>query len=493
MASHLLLRLPAPPPLLLHFPQRRVTLPQSRVSPTAPLLGARLVFSPASAVRPARARGSSIGGAGEDDSDGEVDGAPRLVGEDSAAFRLGDQRVASWVYFGGILAVVLWGLNVLWIDPSTGVGTRFLEAVAAVSDNHEVTMLLLTIIFAVVHSGMASLRETGEKIIGERAYRIMFAGISLPLAVSTVVYFINHRYDGIQLWQVQGISGIHELVWLSSFISFFFLYPSTFNLLEVAAVDKPKFHMWETGIMRITRHPQVIWCLAHTLWIGNSVAVAASVGLIGHHLFGVWNGDRRLASRYGEAFEVLKKRTSVIPFAAVIDGRQKLPKDYYREFIRDRSRERSGKGKKKLISRRRLPEPLAASSRAPAGPPGAAASSERSPAGAAPPTPPPPHARPTLALPRCCRLLAAAGEPGLPSAGAFSTAAAASSRAASGDLGSPSASSSSRAPARELWWVTALRSIDSRLRHREATIQSRRDGMGSQLKGALAAATIGRT
>lgn len=48
-------------------------------------------------------------------------------------------------------------------------------------------MLLLTIIFAVVHSGMASLRETGEKIIGERAYRIMFAGISLPLAVSTVV------------------------------------------------------------------------------------------------------------------------------------------------------------------------------------------------------------------------------------------------------------------------------------------------------------------
>lgn len=299
----------------------------------------RVLSSPP--VRPARARGSSIGEAGED-SEGEEDGeAGReggLVGEDSAAFRLGDQRVASWVYFSGILAAVLWGLNVLWIDPGTGVGTRFLDAVAAVSDSHEVVMLLLTIIFAIIHSGMASLRETGEKIIGERVYRVLFAGISLPLAVSTVVYFINHRYDGIQLWQVQGISGIHELVWLSSFISFFLLYPSTFNLLEVAAVDKPKLHMWETGIMRITRHPQmvgqVIWCLAHTLWIGNSVAVAASVGLIGHHLFGVWNGDRRLASRYGEAFEVLKKRTSVMPFAAIVDGRQKLPKDYYKEFIR---------------------------------------------------------------------------------------------------------------------------------------------------------------
>lgn len=51
----------------------------------------------------------------------------------------------------------------------------------------QVVLLLLTLIFALVHSGMASLRETGEKIIGERAYRVLFAGISLPLAVSTIV------------------------------------------------------------------------------------------------------------------------------------------------------------------------------------------------------------------------------------------------------------------------------------------------------------------
>lgn len=71
------------------------------------------------------------------------------------------------------------------------------------------------------------------------------------------MYFINHRYDGLQLWQLQTVPGVHQMVWISNFISFFFLYPSTFNLLEVAAVDKPKMHLWETGIMRITRHPQV--------------------------------------------------------------------------------------------------------------------------------------------------------------------------------------------------------------------------------------------
>ncbi|GAA0172496.1 isomerase [Lithospermum erythrorhizon] len=261
-----------------------------------------------------------------------------LVGEDSAEFEFSKQKIESWVYFGGVLGVVLFVLNFVWIDNSTGFGKSFIDAVSSLTDSPEVVMLSLILIFAIVHSGLASLRDGGEKLIGERAYRVLFAGVSLPLAVSTIVYFINHRYDGMQLWQLQGVPGLHQFVWLFNFISFFFLYPSTFNLLEVAAVDKPKMHLWETGIMRITRHPQmvgqVMWCLAHTLWIGNSVAVAASVGLIGHHLFGAWNGDRRLGVRYGKAFEAVESRTSIIPFAAILDGRQKLPKDYYKEFIR---------------------------------------------------------------------------------------------------------------------------------------------------------------
>lgn len=271
------------------------------------------------------------------EGEAEVSDEP-LVGEDSAAFDLGKQKIKSWLYFTGILGVVLAVLDVAWIDDSTGLGKPFVDAVSSISESPEVVMLILILIFATVHSGLASVRDAGESLIGERAFRVLFAGTSLPLAVTTVVYFINHRYDGVQLWQLQGLPGLHELIWLSNFISFFFLYPSTFNLLEVAAVDKPKMHLWETGIMRITRHPQmvgqVLWCLAHTIWIGNSVTMVASVGLIAHHLFGVWNGDRRLGIRYGEAFEAVKSRTSIVPFAAILDGRQKLPSDYYKEFIR---------------------------------------------------------------------------------------------------------------------------------------------------------------
>ncbi|KAL5097379.1 hypothetical protein RYX36_001706 [Vicia faba] len=63
---------------------------------------------------------------------------------------------------------------------------------------------------------------------------------------------------------------------------------------------------------------QVMWFLGHTVWIGNYVAVAASFALIAHHLLGVWNGDRKLSERYEEDFE---GRTSVVPFAEILDGR----------------------------------------------------------------------------------------------------------------------------------------------------------------------------
>jgi uncharacterized membrane protein len=196
-------------------------------------------------------------------------------------------------------------------------------------------MLSLLLGFAIAHSGLAALRSWAETKIGPRPYRILFALVSLPLAVVLIIYFFNHRYDGIQLWQVQGIAGVKPLVWGLSAISFLFLYPSTFNLLEVAAVAKPQVHLHETGIIRITRHPQmvgqVIWCIAHTLWIGTSFMVVTSMGLILHHCFGVWHGDRRLQARFGEAFEKLKSRTSVIPFLAILEERQTLE---IREFFR---------------------------------------------------------------------------------------------------------------------------------------------------------------
>ena len=189
--------------------------------------------------------------------------------------------------------------------------------------------------FAFLHSGLAALRPWSESLIGARLYRVFFALVSIPSATGLIIYFFNHRYDGINLWQVQDIPGVKPLVWSLSALSFLFLYPATFNLLEIAAVTKPQVHLYESGIIRITRHPQmvgqVIWCVAHTLWIGSSFTLLTSIGLIAHHLFAVWHGDRRLYQRYGDAFSKVKERTSVIPFLAIWEGRQTL---IWSEFLR---------------------------------------------------------------------------------------------------------------------------------------------------------------
>jgi uncharacterized membrane protein len=201
--------------------------------------------------------------------------------------------------------------------------------------NSHFIIFAMLLIFAIAHSGLAALRPLGEKYIGARLYRVLFALVSLPLATTLIIYFFNHRYDGVQLWQLQGIPYIKWLVWGLSAISFFFLFPATFNLLEIAAIQKPEIHLYETGIIRITRHPQmigqVIWCIGHTIWIGSSFMVVTSLGLILHHLFGVWHGDRRWGQRYGADYEAIKARTSIIPFLAIIQGKNTLE---WAEFLR---------------------------------------------------------------------------------------------------------------------------------------------------------------
>ena len=204
-------------------------------------------------------------------------------------------------------------------------------------ETHKTSLLILglILIFAVIHSGGAALRSRAEDLMGPRLWRLCFVSLSLPSAVILISYFLAHRYDGIRLWNVQGNNYVFFLVWTLTAISFLFLYPATYNLLEIPSVLKPQVRIYGTGIMRITRHPQaigqIIWCLAHTLWIGTSFTFITSLGLISHHLFAIWHGDKRLEIKFGEEFYKFKESTSIIPFVAVFDGRQQIK---FKEFLK---------------------------------------------------------------------------------------------------------------------------------------------------------------
>ena len=198
-----------------------------------------------------------------------------------------------------------------------------------------IVVFILIIIFAIIHSGGAALRNKAELIMGPRLWRLVFVSLSLPSAIILIGYFLTHRYDGIRLWNLQGNSFVFYIVWVLTAISFIFLYPATYNLLEIPSVQKPKVRIYSTGIMRVTRHPQaigqIIWCIAHSLWIGTSFTLVTSFGLICHHLFAIWHGDKRLEFKFGEDFYKFRESTSVIPFLAIIEGRQVFK---FREYFK---------------------------------------------------------------------------------------------------------------------------------------------------------------
>ena len=187
-----------------------------------------------------------------------------MVGEDAGAYDFADESwgalgESGWLTFFAAVATILTAVAVLWIYPPTGYGddfVNFLETDVAHGNPHLVT-LAFGIIFPIVHSGLASLRPLGEKVVGARIWRVIFAFPSLCLAFSWIVYFISHAHDGIQFYDIRSIGWVHSLAWVTNFLSFLFLYPSVYNLKEVAAVEKPTVHLWETGVIRITRHPQV--------------------------------------------------------------------------------------------------------------------------------------------------------------------------------------------------------------------------------------------
>ena len=198
-----------------------------------------------------------------------------------------------------------------------------------------IVVFILILIFAIIHSGGAALRNRAELIMGPRLWRLCFVSLSLPSAIILIGYFLSHRYDGIRLWNLQGNNYVFFIVWILTAISFIFLYPATYNLLEIPSLKKPKIRIYSTGIMRITRHPQaigqIIWCIAHSLWIGTSFTLITSFGLICHHLFAIWHGDKRLEFKFGDEFYRYREKTSIIPFLAIIDGRQEFKfKEYFK-------------------------------------------------------------------------------------------------------------------------------------------------------------------
>lgn len=101
--------------------------------------------------------------------------------------------------------------------------------------------------------------------------------------------------------------------------------PNPTSVRQEAVLEKPDAIK---GMLRITRHPFLwgvaIWAAGHILVTGNAAALIFFGGLLLLALFGTASIDAKRKRMLGDAWDAFAARTSNLPFAAILAGRQKL-------------------------------------------------------------------------------------------------------------------------------------------------------------------------
>jgi uncharacterized membrane protein len=185
------------------------------------------------------------------------------------------------------------------------------------------SLLLAALFFAGIHLGIAGtrLRDHAIKALGRRGYSAAFSLASVVGLVWLVIAY--SRAPGIATWGM--------LEWWKPFAIVLMLpaallvviglmTPNPTALGQEGALSKPL-----GGIVRVTRHPFLmgvaLWALVHLIGNGDfaSLVFFATWAIVA--LFGAVSIDAKRRRLLGEAWEKFAAETSVLPFAAIVAGR----------------------------------------------------------------------------------------------------------------------------------------------------------------------------
>jgi uncharacterized membrane protein len=193
-------------------------------------------------------------------------------------------------------------------------------------------LIVAVVVFIAIHllvSG-TTLRDRIVAVIGEGPYLGLFSLASIASLVWMVLAFGPAR-DSPANTSFWGIGHANrDTAILLVFIAFLFAVPglltnSPTRVRGGEQVDKPAA---VTGMMRITRNPFLsgvaIWAVAHLIANGRLADIILFGGLLIVAVLGPPSIDAKRRRALGDRYRAFEAQTSNIPFAAIIQGRQKL-------------------------------------------------------------------------------------------------------------------------------------------------------------------------
>ena len=190
-----------------------------------------------------------------------------------------------------------------------------------------ISLALAAAAFALIHLGVSGtvLRDRLVARIGLRAYMVVFSVAS----VAAIVWLVN-AYKAAPYLATWGQLEWWKPVMIALMLPAFLLVViglTTPNPTSVAqeglAAEPPR------GIVRITRHPFLmgvaLWSSVHLIGNGDWASLLFFASLAVVSVAGTVSIDAKRRRALGSAsWEVFARRTSIIPFAAILGGRVEL-------------------------------------------------------------------------------------------------------------------------------------------------------------------------
>jgi uncharacterized membrane protein len=173
------------------------------------------------------------------------------------------------------------------------------------------------------------LRDAIIRAIGERPYLGLFSLASLGIIIWLIKAYFGAQASGGNrvLYDLGHVRDIGIPVVLLAFVlglQGLFMRNPTAVLQEGVIRREGTIH----GVLRITRHPflwgVVLWSGFHLLANGDLASVLFFGTFFIVALLGTFSIDAKLRRRLGGAWDAFAARTSNIPFAAVLAGRNRL-------------------------------------------------------------------------------------------------------------------------------------------------------------------------
>lgn len=186
--------------------------------------------------------------------------------------------------------------------------------------------ILLMAAFVVTHIGLATppLRDSLVLRLGETGFRIGYSLLSLALLIGAVQVYKGLPEDA-PLWTA-GVGAYHAANLVMLLASILFVGALTPANRALAGVPQRPGNEGPTGVLRWTRHPMMwafgLWALVHGWLAGDAPTLVLAAGIGTLALVGAAFQDGKKARQLGADWKMYAARTSFVPFAAILAGKQ---------------------------------------------------------------------------------------------------------------------------------------------------------------------------